>query len=144
MRKKALQTGVSAAILMVAAFSVARPRDEEGFAGTWVGTYAGEGGGSGDVTLTISKSTDGAWHANIKYSNQDGDQSAEMREIKISGAKFTGKLTSPDGGAEITLDGEIKEARLEGTYSVSEMGSTEVVEKGTWKTTRSPAGGKGQ
>ena len=117
---------------------------DEGYAGQWAGTYAADGGSTGNVTLTFSKDEGGVWHGSIKYSNQNGDQTAELRELKIAGTKFNAKLTSPDESAVITLEGELKGTRLEGAYSVSENGSTEVAEKGTWKTTRSPAGGKGQ
>ncbi|HYK90417.1 MAG TPA: hypothetical protein VE398_16705 [Acidobacteriota bacterium] len=135
------------AVILMSALQAAFPADErlddEKYAGRWDGTYASDGG-TGNVTLTFSKDGEGKWHATVRYTNEGGEQTAELKELQLNGTKFTGKLSSPDGGAVITLEGELQGSRLEGTYSVSEQGSTEVAEKGTWKTTRSSAAGKDQ
>ncbi len=111
--------------------------DDQAYAGRWAGTYASDGGGSGNVTYTFSKDEKGQWRGTVKYTNQDGEHTAELREFAITGAKFKAKIAGPDSDVEITLEGEFKGTELTGTYSVLEKSSKEVAEKGTWKTTKS-------
>ncbi len=110
--------------------------DDQAQAGKWVGTYTSDGGGTGNVTFTLSQDDKGLWRASVTYTNQNGDQTAEIKEIQVSASKFKGKFESPDG-MEITLEGEFGEGQFSGTYTVREKGSTEIAEKGTWKTKKS-------
>jgi len=120
------------------------PADDQQYVGTWVGSYSSESGGAGTLTYVLSKDAKGQWQGTVIYTNQDGEQKIELKAIQIAGGKFNAKIDSPDGKAEVTIIGEFQGTRFEGTYSVSEKGSTEIAEKGTWKTTKSPATKTGQ
>jgi len=110
--------------------------DDQAFAGKWVGTYTSDEGGTGKVAFTLSLDDKGQWRGSVAYTNQDGDQMAEIKALQLSGSKFKGTLETPSG-AEITLEGEFQDGRFSGTYVVRGKGSTEVAEKGTWKTSKS-------
>ncbi len=119
-----------------AAITAASAQDSASYAGTWAGTYSAENGGSGKVTYIFTRDDNGQLRGTVKYSNDDGERSAELKALKIEGAKFKAKIVTPDESNEITLEGKFNGNSLEGTYAVSEKGSTEVVEKGTFKTTK--------
>ncbi len=110
--------------------------DDQAQAGKWVGTFTSDSGGTGNVTFTLSQDDNGRWRASVTYTNQNGDQTAEIKEVQISGSKFKGRFESSDG-MEITLEGDFVEGQFSGTYTVREKGSTEIAEKGTWKTKKS-------
>ena len=60
-----------------------------------------------------------------------------LKAVVIADGKLKAKLESPDGQAEVTIEGVFKINELEGTYAVSPKGATDVVEKGTWKVSKS-------
>lgn len=128
--------GMSAAEKFVAG-SGPTAGDDQQYAGTWVGTYNSEGGSGGNVTLTLKQDEKAQWHGTVKYTDQDGAQLAELRSLQIAGGKFKAKIDAADPATEVTLEGEFQGAKFEGTYTVSEKGSTEILERGTWKATRS-------
>jgi hypothetical protein len=72
-----MSVGLSAAANL-AAGAQSGASDGRAYAGKWVGTYATDGGGSGNVTFTLSKDENGQWHGTIKYTNQDRERSAEL------------------------------------------------------------------
>ncbi len=120
----------------LAANGAASPIGDEEYAGKWEGTYTSEDGGSGKVSLTLTKGENGRWRGNIMYTNQNGDQTAEFKTVQIENDKFKAGFESPDGSVGIALEGKFQEGRFEGTYSVVAKDSKESVEKGTWKTTK--------
>ncbi len=131
-------------ILCIAAALAAAPgtgqagaTDDQAYAGKWVGNYSAEGGGTGNVAFTLSKNDKGQWQGSVKYTNQDGEQGSDFKSLQISGGKFKAKFNNSENSVEITLEGEFKGNEFAGTYSVAEKDSAQVVEKGTWKTTKS-------
>jgi|GEM_PF-1374879 len=116
----------------------ARSGDQQ-YVGTWVGSYGNEGGESGNLSYTLSKDEKGMWRGTVKYTNQDGAQTGELKGLRIADGKMTAKLDSPDGEVEISIEGQFQGDRCEGTYSVSRRDSTEVTEKGTWKVAKDAA-----
>ncbi len=132
------------AILCIAAALAAAPgpgqagaSDDQAYAGKWVGTFGADGGGTGNVAITLGKDDKGEWQGSVKYSNQDGEQSANFKSLQFSGGKFKAKFNNSENSVEITLEGEFKGNEFAGTYSVAEKDSAQVIEKGTWKTTKS-------
>ena len=115
-------------------------QDDKSYTGRWVGTYVNQDGESEKVVFTLSKDQDGSWRGTVTYTNQDGEQTAELKSLRIEGAKFSARIDSPNGAQVISLEGEFNGTRFEGTYSVSEKDSTEIMEKGSWKTTKAPPG----
>jgi len=117
--------------------------DDQKYAGTWVGTYSNDNG-SEKLSYILSKDEKGQWRGTIKFTNQDGEQTGELSAIQIADGKFKAKLVSPDGQVEVNIEGVFQGDKFEGSYSASPKGSTEVVEKGTWKVTKSAAAKTGQ
>jgi hypothetical protein len=131
-----LMSLMPAALPAATATAEAGARNEEAYAGKWVGTYASESGGSGNVTYILSKDDKGQWHGTVTYTNQEGERTAELKELAIAGTKFKAKIDSPGGESEITLEGKFGEKAFAGTYSVLDKSSGEIAEKGTWKTAK--------
>ena len=124
--------------------SQGKPAEDQKYAGTWSGAYTVDGGPSNNLSYTLSRDDKGQWRGTIKFNNQDGEQTGELRAIVIADAKFKAKLDSPDGQVEVTIEGVFKGDQFEGTYSVSPKGTTDVAEKGTWKVTKSATPKTGQ
>jgi hypothetical protein len=116
--------------------------DEQKYAGTWVGSYVTEGGTTERLSYVLRKDEKGQWHGTVKFTNQDGEQIADFKTLQIADGKMKGKIEAPD--AEVTIEGQVQGDHLEGTYSVVAAGSTDIVDRGTWKVTRSAAAKPGQ
>jgi hypothetical protein len=108
-------------------------------AGLWSGTYATEGGSTGTLSFDISKDEKNQWRGVLRFSNQDGEQTADLKSIQVTADKFMAKIESPDGQAEVAIEGQFGSDKFEGTYTVSPKGGTGTIEKGTWKTTKTKA-----
>ena len=113
--------------------------DEQKYAGTWTGSYLTKDGGSEKLSYVFSKDEKGQWRGTVRFTNQNGEQSAEFKSLQIVDGKMRGKIEDPNGEVEVTLEGQFQGEKFEGTYSVSPKGSTEVVESGTWKVTKGAA-----
>ncbi len=109
---------------------------DQQYAGTWVGTYSSESGGGGSVTFVLNQDEKAQWHGTVKYTTEDGEQTGDLASIQISGAKFKAALEGSDSDTQIVLEGQFDGTRFEGTYTVSEKGTGDVVDRGTWKTSR--------
>jgi hypothetical protein len=64
-------------------------------------------------------------------------QKGELKGLEIANGKLKAKYESPDGQVEVTIAGDFQGERVEGTYVISPKGSTEVVERGSRKVTKS-------
>ncbi|HKX30579.1 MAG TPA: hypothetical protein VJ302_23020 [Blastocatellia bacterium] len=109
------------------------------YTGLWSGSYKTENGGSGDLAFNLSQDEKGQWRGQVKFTNNDGPQQADFKTLQIADGKMKGKMESPDGQVEVTIEGQFEGEKLEGSYAVIPKGSTEVIEKGTWKTSKSAA-----
>src|SRR5262249_28130293 len=116
--------------------------EDQKYAGLWVGSYSGEGGSSGDLSFNISRDEKGQWRGTVKYTNQDGQQSAEFKSLQITNGKLKATIDTPAGDVDVTIDGQFQGDKLEGSYAISPKGSTEATEKGTWKLTKGTAAKK--
>ena len=122
--------------------SVADPQagsaDDKKYTGTWSGSYSTSEGAGGNLSFVLSRDEKGQWRGAVRFTNQDGEQKAEMKSPQIANGKINTKIEPADGEVEVTIEGTFQGERLEGTYSVAPKGSSEVVERGTWKVSRSP------
>ena len=118
--------------------------DDKKYAGVWTGAYSAENGNTDKLTYILSQDEKGQWRGTVKFVNQDGEQTAEFKSLQIVDGKMKGKIEGPDGQVEVTIEGQFQGDKSEGTYSVSQKGSTDVMEKGTWKVTKSAAAKTGQ
>jgi hypothetical protein len=118
--------------------------DDKKYVGEWVGSYDDGKGNTDKLSFTLSKDEKGQWRCTAKWVNQDGEHSADFKSLQIADGKMKGKIEPPDGQAEITIEGQFEVDKLEGTYAISTKGSTDVVEKGSWKVAKSVAAKTGQ
>jgi len=118
--------------------------DDQKYAGEWVGSYNDGKGNSDKLSYTLSKDEKGQWRGTVKWINQNGSNTADFKSLHIADGKMKGKIEDPDGQVEVAIEGQFQGDKLEGTYAVSPKGSTEVVEKGEWKVTKSAAAKTGQ
>jgi hypothetical protein len=117
---------------------------DQKYVGLWAGTFTTGGGDTNKLSYTLKKDGKGQWGGTVKWVNPDGDQSADFKSLEIADGKMKGKIESPDGQVEVTIEGQFQGDKLEGTYAISPKGSTEVTERGTWKVTKSVAEKTGQ
>jgi len=118
--------------------------DDKKYVGEWVGAYEDGKGNTDKLSFNLSKDEKGQWRGTAKWVNQDGEQTADFKSLQIEGGKMKGKIEGPDGQVEFAVEGQLQGDKLEGTYAVSPKGSTEVVEKGSWKVAKSAAAKTGQ
>jgi hypothetical protein len=111
--------------------------DDQKYVGTWVGTYMTDNGFTDKLSCLLNKDEKGQWRGMIKFTNLAGEHTGEFKSLQIADGKLKARLESPDGQVETTFEGVFQNDRLEGTYAASPKGSTEAVERGTWKTTKS-------
>jgi hypothetical protein len=121
-----------------------RGSEDQKYAGEWVGTYSVDNAYTNKLSYTLSKDEKGQWRGTVKFTNQDGEQTADFKSLQVADGKMKGKIESPDGRVEVTIEGQFQEDKLEGTYAASPKGTTEVAEKGTWKVAKSGAAKTGQ
>jgi hypothetical protein len=121
----------------VSAWPQSKEAGDGKYAGTWTGSYTGESGGGGDLSFILSKDDKAQWHGTLKFTNQDGEHKQEMKSLEIGGGKLKAKVELNDGQAVGTIEGQLKGDGLEGTFSITPTGSTDVAETGTWKLSRS-------
>jgi hypothetical protein len=118
--------------------------DDQKYVGVWAGTFSTDNGDTNKLSYTFSKDEKGQWRGTVKWVNPEGEQSADLKSLQIADGKMKGKIESPDGQVEITIEGLFQGDKFEGTYAISPKGSTEVVEKGTWKVAKTAAAKTGQ
>ena len=137
-----LPLALSATESPIAGKQGSRPGDQEDdqkYTGLWVGTYTGVNGDSGDVSFTLSKDDKGQWRGTVKYSNENGEQKADLLSLQITDGKMKTKIETSDGKAEATIEGQFQGDKLEGSYTISPKDTGEIGDRGTWKTTKSTA-----
>jgi hypothetical protein len=141
-------TGMVPSILVAAENMGARGQgnvsDDKKYVGEWAGSYSAGNGNTDKLSFTLSKDEKGQWRGTVKWVNQGGEQSADFKSLQISDGKMKGKIEGPDGQVEVAIEGQFQGDKLEGTYAVAPKGSTEVVEKGEWKVTKSAAAKTGK
>ncbi|MCI0387291.1 MAG: hypothetical protein MOB07_00760 [Acidobacteria bacterium] len=113
--------------------------DDQKYVGEWAGTFSSEDGGSNKLSYAFSKDEKGQWRGTVKWVNPQGEQTADFKSLQIADGKMKGKIETPDGQAEVTIEGLFQGDKLEGTYTVSPKGSADVAEKGTWKVAKTVA-----
>jgi hypothetical protein len=118
--------------------------DDQKYVGAWSGSFTTDSGSSAKLSYALKKDEKGRWAGSVYWVNQNGENTAEFITLQIADGKMKGMIESPDGQAEITIEGQFQGDKLEGTYAVSPKNSAEVVEKGTWKVARGATAKPGQ
>lgn len=112
------------------------PLVEDRLAGVWKGTWERTGGSGGTFQLTIEKNSDGK--SGTVRVEQGGNElyTAGIREASVNGNKMMVKYDSPDGQAEILLEGEWLDKAFAGTWSYRPSGESAYTPAGTWKASK--------
>lgn len=110
---------------------------DQKYSGLWVGTYKSESGNSGTVSFNFNREAKGEWRGTVKYSNDNGEQTADLKSLLIADGKMNAKIENDSGDAEVRIEGRFQGDQIEGSYALYRENSTEVSEKGTWKVARS-------
>lgn len=118
--------------------------DAQKYVGVWAGSFTTDNGDTNKLSYTLSKDEKGQWGGTVRWVNPEGEQKADFKSLRIADGKMIGKIESPDGQVEVTIEGQFQGDKLEGTYAISPKGSTEVVEKGSWKVAKSAEAKTGQ
>jgi hypothetical protein len=113
--------------------------DDKKYVGEWAGSYSTSDGNTDKISYTLDKDEKGKWRGTVKWVNQNGEQKADFKSLEIADGKMQGKIEDPNGQVEVAIEGQFQGDKLEGTYAISPKGSTEVVEKGSWKVAKSAA-----
>ena len=132
--------GVAASAGSVVAQKSSSANDKK-YAGTWAGEWAGSDGGSGAISVTLSQDEKKQWRGSTTYVVDGNQQTSELKSLTLEGGKFKAKVdfASPDGAMDVTLEATFTDEKLEGTYTVSPKGATDVVAQGTWKAAKNAA-----
>jgi hypothetical protein len=118
--------------------------DDKKYAGVWTGSYNTDNGYTNKLTFILSQDEKGQWRGTMKFVNENGENTANIKSLQIADGKMKGKIESPDGRVETTLEGQFQGDKFEGAYSASPKGSTDAAEKGTWKVAKTTAAKTGQ
>ncbi|HSB12046.1 MAG TPA: hypothetical protein VLM38_21345 [Blastocatellia bacterium] len=111
----------------------------DSYAGVWTGSYTAANGNKGSLTYLLSKDQKGQWGGTVKFSNDGGEQSADLKSVRIASGKFSAKIETPDGKSIVAIEGTFRGNRLDGTYVVSNKESGQKVDGGSWTTEKSTA-----
>ena len=122
---------------------------EPNYVGLWGGTWINENGPTkGTISYALSKDNKGQWRGtvNFKYQNQPEEYKADLQSLQIAGGKMKAKfeIVGGKGAREFTVEGQFQGNKLEGSAAISHKGSTDIVGKWTWKTTKSAAAEPGR
>lgn len=132
---------ISAMVLIVGAAAVGAAQSDSSqdqkYSGIWIGSYTVSDGAEGSLTFSFRKEEKGEWRGTVKFTNQDGEHTLELKPLQIAAGKLKAKADLE--GAEIAIEGELREDRLEGKYSVKPTGATEIAETGSWKVAKESA-----
>ncbi len=136
-----LQTAFLAILLIAGFVLLAAPEalsgtdDKDAFVGTWEGTW--NGGSTGHVGMTFSKSADGKLAGSISPKPDQGDgYTVSFKSVEVISGKLTVKFEDPNGENEITLTGSLEGKSAKGTYSVKQKGDGSEVDAGSWTVTK--------
>ncbi|HEU4389284.1 MAG TPA: hypothetical protein VFV34_15885, partial [Blastocatellia bacterium] len=93
--------------------------DNKKYAGTWAGTYVSDGGATGPVAFTFILDEKGQLRGGIKFTNEEGEQKADFKSVQFTDGKLKASIESPDGHAQVAIEGKTQGDDMEGTYAVS-------------------------
>jgi hypothetical protein len=105
-------------------------------AGSWKGSYTQDDGNSGTLGFVFTRAEKRQYRGSIAWSSGEGEQKADLGLIQLIGGKVKCSLESPDGVASITVEGQLSGDQFNGTFAVYRKGTTDAMQRGTWKVTR--------
>jgi len=123
----------------LAAQDSTRPaQDAAGYAGTWAGTWAGgPDGGSGELEITIEKTSTGSLTGKLKATGGASEHIAPFKTLTIDAGTLKARYDYPLGdGGEVALDAAVEASSAKGTWALYPPGQTTEAARGTFVVTR--------
>jgi hypothetical protein len=107
--------------------------------GTWVGTWAssGEGGGAGELEVTIENGKQGALAGRLKATGGESGHTAVFKTLSFDGNKMSATYDYPLGeGGEIAMEATFEGSTAKGTWTLHPPGQGGQDARGTWTVTK--------
>lgn len=113
-------------------------QDAAGYAGTWAGTWeGGPDGASGELEITIEKTSTGALAGKVKTTGGASVHTAPFKTLTLDAGRLKAKYDYPLGdGGEVALDAAVEASSAKGTWALSPPGQTTELARGTFVVTR--------
>lgn len=127
---------LSAAVVLCS-IAAANGGQRDSYTGTWSGSFTAANGNKGALTYLLSKGQKGQWGGTVKFSSDGGEQSAELKSVRIASGRFNATIETPDGKSVVAIEGTFQGKRFAGTYTVSSKESGAKVDGGSWTTEKS-------
>ncbi len=130
---------MTAVILPILVLSVLLPlgaAEKSPLTGSWDGTWESVQGQSGSFVMTIEEKPDGTLGGKMTVSSGGAEMySAMLKSLELKGAAFQASYDSPEGQAEILIEGTLTEDKLTGKWKVK-IPDQELIEAGNWQATK--------
>ena len=121
------------ACLLAAMLAAAGGNDIAGsYAGDWTSSSSGV---SGRFHLTLASSADGKWQCEVTFSLDGEDVKTTVKSLKVEGAKLEVAYEFNIQGYDLrsTINGELRDKKLEGKYRTQAVADGSPVDEGEWK-----------
>ncbi len=113
------------------------PLVQDRLSGVWKGTWEQSAGQSGTFQMTIERKSDGKSAGTIRVESNGAElYNTPVKEAALNGNKMSAKYDSPDGQAEIFLEGDWSDNSMTGNWSYRPSGESSYTPAGTWKASR--------
>jgi hypothetical protein len=126
-------TTATLAILVLSVFIPAQAAEKSPLVGSWDGTWDSVQGQTGSFVMTVEEKPDGTLAGKMNVS-ADGSElySVPLKTLALKDGVFQATYDSPDGQAEILVEGTLIEEKLNGKWKVRIPGQ-DLIEAGNWK-----------
>jgi len=127
-------TAITLSILVMSAVVTARAAEKSPLVGSWDGTWESIQGQTGSFVMAVEEKPDGTLGGKMTVSSSDGTEiySVPLKTLELKDSIFQATYDSPDGQAEILVEGTLAEDKLTGKWKVKIPGQ-ELIEAGNWK-----------
>jgi hypothetical protein len=132
---------IAAEILPLLVFSLLfalQAAEKSPLVGTWEGTWDSVQGQTGSFVMTIEEQPDAQLAGKMTVSSGGTEMySVAMKSLELNDTAFHGSYDSPDGQAEILIEGTLAESKLAGKWKVK-IPDQDLIEAGNWQATKKP------
>jgi len=130
---------MTTAVLSILVLSVLLPlgaAERSPLAGAWDGTWDSIQGQNGTFVMDVEEKTDGTLGGKMTVSSGGAEMySTPLKSVELKGTTFQASYDSPDGQAEILVEGTLAENKLNGKWKVKIPGQ-DLIEAGNWQATK--------
>ena len=130
--------GTILSILVLSVLLPVRAAEKSPLVGTWDGTWESVQGQSGSFVMTIEEKPDGTLGGKMTVSSGGAEMySATLKSLELKGTAFQTSYDSPEGQAEILIEGTLTEDKLTGKWKVK-IPDQDLIEAGNWQASKKP------